>query len=148
MIFIKPAHPEMADKFPGLAEGSGNFSDPQSIQSLKFQIENGIAVALETEAGEIVCLMGVAHVSIGVGDGWFKATPLLTKNLRGVKMAVPKVISIASTVHHLHRVHTLVKKGYDTGRRFVEFLGFEYETTLKRIGPEAGDYDIFLWDRN
>lgn len=146
MIFIKPAKPEMVHLFPGIADGAGNFNDAAHLETLKDHIRNGIAVVFMAD-DEPVCLMGVINSSPGVGEGWFRAAPAAKAHLRGIKMAVPKIISLAVAVHQLHRVHTLAKTGYDPGRRFVEFLGFEYEATLKRIGPEASDYDIYLWEK-
>ena len=145
MIHIRPADPDHLHLFPGIANGQGNFNDAGALDTLKRQIETGVAVSLVTEDGEIVCIMGVAKISHGVGDGWFRASPLLRKHLRDVQKAVPRVIAIATVANEFHRVHTLVKTGYTAGRKFVEFLGFEYEATLEKIGPEAGDYDIFIW---
>jgi len=90
--------------------------------------------------GEIAGCAGVLVPWPGVGEAW----AILTDVGRAHPLFVHRVVkrTLYEIVAHekLRRVQADVVAAFDAGRRWVERLGFEFESFMQRYGPNGEDF--------
>ena len=106
-----------------------------------FQEETGRTIMF---GDKIAGCLGVSMIWSGVGVGWCIMDKNLTKQQRLIvgktcKKRLPNFMDLIG----IHRIQADVKNGFDVGKRFVEFLGFESEGIMKAFGPDKEDYERF-----
>lgn len=95
------------------------------------------------DSGCPVALCGLYPVRPGVGHFWFLGTP--KANTLGLKFA-----KAASDFHRhveesglYHRVHTISHSANRKTHRWLDFIGYEIESTLESFGADGANY--YMW---
>jgi hypothetical protein len=94
--------------------------------------------------GSVIAIVGCTRVWNGVGDCWAILTDEITKTPKEFHKTVINLLDWVRLELSLHRMSASVKSDYTVGKKWVEALGFEKEATLKRLGPDGSDYDVYV----
>jgi len=90
--------------------------------------------------GDIMIGCGGIIASYGsVGESWILTSDLLKTYYRKI---IPYVRSQSATAR-TERVYAMVDCGFDRAERFIQWVGLEYEGTLKRSGLIGQDQKIY-----
>lgn len=112
-------------------------------ESLILQIMNYPTFCLPTiDAPVVIC--GFFH-ALGVCTAWMVTGEGFEAQARYVLPMQRQLCRSMYEALNVHRMQLEVDKARRDAMRWAESLGFEYETVLKRAGPYAEDYAIYLW---
>ena len=93
--------------------------------------------------GHLIASSGIYEIWDGVGEAWLlPSTRLLEKPRKAVK-AVRSFLHEISERENFRRVQATVHSDFTRGKRFLEWLGFENEGTLRNYGPDGADHIIY-----
>jgi len=130
------------------------------VQSLKLRLEDTDRLIYRNEAewlevakksiaytllydDKILCCGGVCFYREGFGEAWILCShgvedhPLIT--VRAVKNVIEDIMKFCQ----VHRVQATVRCDWDRAQKFIEFLGFQKEGTLRQYGPDRSDYYMY-----
>jgi len=96
---------------------------------------------LRDENFNIVGIVGLAMHRPGVSSAWSIMDQRMPQHGVGVTRCVRKLINETQKQHELKRMDMLCRYT-DCGKyeRWAKTLGFEYEGTLRKYGPDGEDY--------
>ncbi len=97
--------------------------------------------ALLTDQGTPVAMGGATMLWPGVAQTWLCATESLPRYAVALLRAT-RDTHIRHAKQGIHRFQTYLQPGYDTGRRFLERLGYVYEGTMRAATRYGQDLDI------
>jgi hypothetical protein len=93
----------------------------------------------------VLAIIGVAVPWKGVGQAWALISQEALKHPVALTLGARRWIAWVIDQECLWRVQADVERDHAAGRRWLEFMGFEYEGTLRAYGPSAADHE--LWAR-
>ena len=90
--------------------------------------------------GEIVMIAGIIPIWQGVAESFLIPTKLLQKNkIRCIKYVKCNEELLRQKLN-LHRLQTTVPSNLDHAIRWLEWLGYKRESTLRMWGPDKVDH--------
>ena len=105
---------------------------------------DGYALTMHID-GEPVSAFGGVQSSIGLCDIWM----ITSDKARGHgKMLVKYCLLLIKRVQELEsirRFHCMINSDREENIRFIELLGFERESTMKKAAPDGGD--MYMYSR-
>lgn len=119
-------------------------------QEMLYNIRNGLArqmVFTMIDDAMVLAIGGIVKRWTGMGE----AIIFMSKNVftESLKMRLRICLNIRSYFNFLiselafWRVQATVKSDFERARKFAKIMGFKYEFTMKRYGPDGQDYDRF-----
>jgi hypothetical protein len=132
-------------EFQPRVEGSPVVKDPLRLWRIASHYEvNGTGYTLRNANGEVIACAGVCIDPPGVGLVWLIGSPLITQYplavYKGVRIHMENIIRW----FRLRRLHTLVSDGFPVSETWLVRLGFKYEATLEKSGPEGEDQHVYV----
>lgn len=115
--------------------------DPESRAALYRNI-NGVTVLID---GEIAAIMGVAPLWPGVGEVTMVPSDLFYKHIKACVKLLRNCLPIALQAYDLHRIQGTTLESCPKHGRFLAFLGFELEGTLKGYGTQGENYLMYSY---
>lgn len=100
--------------------------------------ENGPAFTLLYKDKVVGCA-GVMVLWPGVGEGWFRGSPLIYEHKEKVIEASVAGFKMIKD-NGFHRIQAVVLKGWGAANRYVKTLGFEFEGEMRMYGPDKRDF--------
>lgn len=85
--------------------------------------------------GKIVAVAGLVKMWPGVAEAMSVMTPSAKPYMKSIHRKSRDVITEAIKKWGLHRIQTVVWDASPAGRKWVEALGFEIESPMKKYGP-------------
>ena len=79
----------------------------------------------------------------GVCEVWFWANPSVHKRPVGTHKVISRALRYLENDLKMHRISCEVRKGNDRAVRWVTLLGFKYETTMRKRGPDKSDFLLY-----
>ena len=125
----------------------------EDVDSLTFEVEwhreryesmlkdKQPAWVLEDEKGPL-CAYGVVLLWPGVGEGWISL--IAVRNLKMMLLVLRAHIKQDIQRLPLKRLHAVIKRNFCKGKKFAEFLGFEYEASLDKYYFDGSDVDMYV----
>ena len=104
-----------------------------------------LKVVVPPDLERAVLATGMIDMGGGVAEVWMVTAPGFERFIKSALRLLPKYIGITAKAFQFHRVHTLVASDFAGAKRFARLVGFEFEATLKQIGPNRADYDMMIW---
>ncbi len=100
--------------------------------------------SLVNETGQVVAVMGLVILHEGVAGVW----AVISDDARGHGTAVTryarKLIKRWLYIHVLHRIQALVRVDKEEYKRWIMLLGFEYESTMRKVTPDQRDMECYV----
>jgi RimJ/RimL family protein N-acetyltransferase len=93
------------------------------------------------EDGRLLACFGLVPIWAHSSEAWMLASEQVS---RGTRTLVKTLKSLLQSRPEL-RIQTTVKADFETGLRFVEFLGFELEGRLQRYNVQG--QDVYMYAR-
>lgn len=87
---------------------------------------------------KIIAAGGIVKMWEGVGTAWAVLGNI--ENKRKVALLYKKHLYKMMIDNRFHRLQADILVGFDKGVRFVEFLGFKFEGTMKAYDKDKRDY--------
>jgi len=102
---------------------------------------NGPALAFMVD-GEIAAVGGYIVLWAGTAETWVCINP---KYLRcpSVFVEIKRQMEAWITEGHFSRMQAMTREDWGHGRRFLEWLGMQYEGTLRKMGPGGIDQVVY-----
>lgn len=88
---------------------------------------------------EIIGCGGILRVQEHVGEAWILIGKKFKKYAHRLVSEIKRQIAITGLV----RVYSLIDLGFDRAERFIQWMGFEYEGTMKKSGTSGQDQKIY-----
>jgi RimJ/RimL family protein N-acetyltransferase len=110
--------------------------------SLNYFVNNGVGYTGIVDEG-IAAAAGFGKVCQGNWEVWCYTTTLFPKYGRQIHRAVKSMIEIFFQSDDVRRLQTSVDATHPKAERWVQKLGFEYEGTQRKYGPNGEDYRIY-----
>ena len=101
------------------------------------------SVALVNEDGDTVCLAGVSHKRIGVGEVWVIRSELINNYKFEFFKTIRGLIDFLHTVMGLHRIELAILCTWKGGDKWAQAIGFEYESIAKAYDFRFNDHAIY-----
>lgn len=147
MIVSRPMRPEDLDRLPLRAAERKILENDEARAILKRSIVESPSIILV--AGKLLdeplIAAGMVAGNYGVGDVWTLTCEGIERHVLGVIRALRLHIRVTRGVFRLRIVHTCIFEGNEPAARFARLVGFDYEATLKGIGPGGETMEIFTW---
>jgi hypothetical protein len=94
--------------------------------------------------GEIVCLTGICHRRLGVGELWLIPSDLVDKYKSEFFKSIFRLIyNFAFPVMGMHRLEIAILVGWDKGVKWAEKLGFTREGIMKAYDLTKQDHYLY-----
>lgn len=97
--------------------------------------------------GNLVACAGISEIWKGVGMAWAVFGELPQGSTRRVALLFYDYLVRLMEWHGLWRVQADVKADFPAGHRFVRFLGFTHEGSMRAYGPDGADYERYSFVR-
>ena len=78
-----------------------------------------------------------------MGEAWLIPSDNIPKYKLKIIRTLKNHIDKITAEDDLHRLQATVRDDFDIAKRFIEFLGFEREGTLKNYGPDKTDHIMY-----
>lgn len=105
---------------------------------------NDDTYSLINEKNEVVAVMGLVVLHDGVAGVW----AVISDNARGHGIAVTrfakKLLKRWIYVYVLHRIQAMVRVDKDEYKRWIQLIGFEYESTMRKVSPDKRDMECYV----
>ena len=88
--------------------------------------------------GTIVGCAGVTVLWKGVGEGWFRGSPLIYEHRSKVILASIEGFKMIRE-SGFHRIQSIIVADHHAAVRYAEKLGFEFEGVMRKYGPDKSD---------
>jgi len=99
---------------------------------------------LINEANKVVAVMGLIILHEGVAGVW----AVISDDARGHGIAVTRYARklIKRWIHNyvLHRIQTVVRVDREEYKRWIRLIGFEYESTMRKVSPDKRDMECYV----
>lgn len=131
-------------KISDLHKNEGFLNLPEvhkKILAKSFYGTERIAYTLEHN-GEIIGSAGIIQYWPGVYEGWALLSELINKYPIATTKSVKEVIKKLEQVHKIRRLQTLCLD-VEVHKRWLKYLGFKCEGTLKNYGINGETYLIY-----
>jgi RimJ/RimL family protein N-acetyltransferase len=92
--------------------------------------------------GRVIACGGIVPFWKGVGEGWFFASPEIAKHKVALVKSVKGLLWDMEEGGY-HRIQAVVLESSRPGRRLVEYLGFKFESILKKYGPGGENFIMY-----
>jgi RimJ/RimL family protein N-acetyltransferase len=89
--------------------------------------------------GRILGTGGIVYFTGHSGEAWLHLSRDFPKYARHI---IPKIKEQVDAVD-LPRIQALTDVGFRRAERFIKYLGFEYEATLEKYGPDQVDQKMW-----
>lgn len=89
--------------------------------------------------GKVIMCGGIIGMQLHVGEMWALVGSNLKKHIRRILPKIRKVL----TETRLLRIYVLIDEGFNKADKLAEFLGFEYEGTLRKNGTNRMDQKMY-----
>lgn len=103
--------------------------------------QRGWHYAINDDAGRPVAMGGGVLLWPGVAQTWLVASDELPRHAVSLVRAA-HLMHAELAAAGVHRFQTYCLRGYETGRRFLERLGYRCEGTSIALGKRREDFDI------
>lgn len=94
---------------------------------------------------DVLAIGGVLIYQSGFGEAWIVCDKKIIEHSMVALRAIKNMVDGLIAEHKLHRLQATVKIDWFRAQRFLSFLGFEWEGTLRKYGPDQSDY--FMYSR-
>lgn len=84
----------------------------------------------------MVCA-GIIVLWQGLGEGWAYTSDLVHAHPIAFHRTMKRVMDIASEQYNLRRLQVCVDHEYIVSRRWIERMGFSFESTMPKFGPSG-----------
>lgn len=88
-------------------------------------------------------IVNVIELWQGVGEIYLVVDENITKTFAKCRLSVVKLIKNYLNSLGYARLQCSVKEDFKEGHKFVKFLGFEYEGTMRNYGPSHSNYLLY-----
>jgi len=92
---------------------------------------------------EAIFAAGMKMVWGRVAEGWVIASSEMWKHPLGVAKAIKKDFARVAKEHNIERVQTAIRKDFEQGQRFAQWLGLEEEGLMKKFGFDGTDQYMY-----
>lgn len=89
--------------------------------------------------GRVLGTGGVVYFTSHSGEAWLHLSKDFPKYARHI---IPKIKEQVDAIY-LPRIQALTDVGFDRAERFIKYLGFQYEATLEKYGPDQVDQKMW-----
>lgn len=93
--------------------------------------------------GKPIAIFGISSIWKGVAHLWTVTTDESDKHKLLFCKYLLEFYSAMQSKFNFHRAQFSIKKDYEGGKRWAEFLGFTEEAVLKQYGPDKTDYVMY-----
>lgn len=93
--------------------------------------------------GELIGCAGYSQPWQGVAEVWVWDTPKVHDHPMLVHKLIHRTLKRIEKEHDLWRVSCEVRVGNERAVRWVELMGFKYEGTMKKRGPDGSDFYLY-----
>jgi hypothetical protein len=97
----------------------------------------------EAPDGRILSVVGVTPMWKGVGHVWALNSSEALERPIALSKGVYRWMAWIWRKDGLWRLQADVEHGHESGRRWLLFLGFHYEGTMRAYGPTGSDHDLY-----
>lgn len=94
--------------------------------------------------GTLLGCAGVVPLWPGLGEAWIVLSPEGRRH-RAWYRAVARILPSIAASGRFRRIQADVVREFEAGRRFVERLGFKYEFTMPKYGPNGEDFVRYVY---
>lgn len=128
-----------------------NLNDPENEPGLNRilpieywkRIEDGGMAFSAFADGEFLGCGGYGQPWPGIAQVWVWETSGVHRYPQGVHRLVRRALQHIEQDKNVWRISCEVRKGNERGRRWVELLGFQYEGTMEKYGPDGSDFMLY-----
>lgn len=137
-ITFKPGHLDFLEPHPlfageqDLLERTVNVAQ-SSVNSLTLLWE-----------GKVLAVVGFQSWWRGVAEFWSVSSHYINKCPKSYISFLNKLIEIQMKAFNLTRAQIGLSHNFQDRAKWANLLGFEYEATLKKYGPDGSDQDIYV----
>ena len=110
----------------------------------KFHGKQGPARTVVDPDGAVVFCAGIHHFWHGTGEVWALFSPLARRYLETPRFA-KQLLELYVARFGYERLQAVVNPDWPEAVRFIELLGFEKETLMKKYGPNGVDMVLYAW---
>ena len=89
------------------------------------------------------CAGGVVMLREGVGEAWALTTPLVSEYRISIARCAIKYLGGMIERLNLHRVQASIQETHKDSIKFMEYMGFEFEGTLRKYGTNQENYVLY-----
>lgn len=107
------------------------------------KVDPGTSFAGVVGFDHVICIAGVQPIWDGVGYAWVRFSPDAHDYKFWLYKNIKKHLSILVAKNKLWRVHATVACNHLAGCSWIESLGFEMESMLKKYGPHEEDHYMY-----
>jgi hypothetical protein len=100
----------------------------------------GVALVL---GEEVLAMSGLSLLWAGVGQLWMRTCLNAHKYPVAIVKSTRRYLAGLESTLGLRRIQATVRADSVINRRFVEFLGFRTEGTMRGFGPDGSDYILY-----
>ena len=112
----------------------------QALVDYASEADDGTTCAWTATVGDtVIGCGGIVTSRPNVGEAW---TLLSDEFRKYAHRCAPEIKRQAAQSTHL-RVFALIDVGFERAERFIQWIGFEHEGTLKRSGTNGQDQEIY-----
>ena len=90
-----------------------------------------------------VLIAGLLPMLPGTAMAWLVASDLIRRYPVAAAASCRAGLARLRLEHKLHRVQVFIYPGFPTAIRFAEWLGFQYEGTMKKVSADKQDYYLY-----
>lgn len=110
----------------------------EQVRELARYYMNGPGFTL-TYNNKIVGCGGVINMWAGVGEAWFRGTPLIYEHRIKVLKVCKQVIQTVKA-NAYRRIQAAVRSDWAAAHRFVKYIGFKHEGFMPFYGPDGATF--------
>lgn len=92
------------------------------------------------DGDDIVFCGGIANICKGVGEAWIVCSTGVEKYKIEL---VRECLKVFNEEIGYHRIQAHISN-WDKSIKFVKIMGFKYESTLEKFGPDQGNFYMFV----
>jgi len=107
-------------------------------------VDKSVAYTLMCD-DEILCCGGVCFYRKQFGEAWILCSRKAEEHPVATVRATKRVIDDIMKTHDMYRIQATVQCDWVEAQKFIKLLGFKWEGTLRRYGPDRSDY--FMYSR-
>jgi len=97
----------------------------------------------EDESGKVLAVLGVWPLWAGVGTAWALISGEALRYPFGLARAAKGFLAEIIERDDFWRIQATIERGHWTGRRFILWLGFQFEGMMECYGPTGLDHDLY-----
>ena len=100
-------------------------------------------VTLLNDDGDVICIAGINHLRIGVGEVWIIRSELINKYKLEFYKTIKGLVDYIFKFMGLHRIELAILSSWHGGAKWAHSLGFKFESVARAYDYQFNDHDIY-----